>query len=352
MKVLSVVGARPQFVKAAFVARAVRTAGREVLLHTGQHYDDELSDRFFRDLDLPAPDYQLGVGSATHAAQTAQMLTGIEGVILREKPDVTVVYGDTNSTIAGALAAAKLHVPVAHVEAGLRSFDRSMPEEVNRIVTDHLSTLLFCCSRHGADVLAAEGIRAGVHVVGDVMFESLNAASRHAARSRILADLGVHRGEFLLATIHRAGNTDDPARLGALLSALVATGETVVFPIHPRTRRAIEQAGLWPEGRVRLIPPVGYHDMIALEQAARLILTDSGGVQKEAYWLGVPCVTLRDETEWIETVDAGWNRLAGADPERILDAIRTFNPPAKRPPLYVEGQASQRIATLLTSSPC
>lgn len=353
MKVLSVVGARPQFVKAAVLSRVLRTTCCEVLLHTGQHYDENMSDRFFRELGLPVPDYQLGVGSGTHAGQTAQMLIGIEAALLQERPDIVLVYGDTNSTLAGALAAAKLGMPVAHVEAGLRSFNRSMPEELNRVVTDHLSTWLFCCSAHGADLLAAEGITDGVHVVGDVMFQSMTDASRLAAEeSRIVERLGVQPQSFLLATIHRAENTSDPSRLRALLVALEATGETVIFPVHPRTANVIAQTD-WPlSDRIRQIEPVGYLDMVALEQAARLILTDSGGVQKEAYWLGVPCITLRDETEWTETVEAGWNVITGVDTDRILGAVRTLEPPSDRPALYGDNHAAQRIAALLECGRC
>lgn len=317
-----------------------------MLLHTGQHYDECMSDRFFRDLGLPAADYELGVGSGTHAEQTARMLVGIEDAIVRERPDVVMLLGDTNSTLAGGLAAAKLRVKVAHVEAGLRSFNRAMPEEVNRVAVDHLSDWLFCPSGSSARNLAAEGITRGVHVVGDLMAEAIESMTA-LSTSDILTRLGVKPRQYLLATIHRAENTSDPGRLESLLTALAAAGEPVVFPVHPRTKKAIGETGERPTSGIRFIEPVGYADMVALERNARMILTDSGGVQKEAYWLGVPCITLRDETEWTETVNAGWNVVTGVNIDRIREAIRTFEPPSNRPSLYVDGRASERIAALL-----
>ena len=346
MNVLTVVGARPQFIKAAALSRSLRVSHHEVLLHTGQHYDDAMSARFFRDLGLPAADYELGVGSGTHAEQTARMLVGIEDAIRREQPEVVIVLGDTNSTLAGALAAAKLRVKVAHVEAGLRSFNRNMPEEVNRVVVDHVSDWLFCPSQASADNLAAEGISRGVHVVGDLMAEILDTVSA-CAPSDILERLDVQPRQYVLATVHRAENTDAVERLQALLTAFAEIDEPVIFPVHPRTKKAIADVGLASTARIRFIDPVGYPEMIALERNARAILTDSGGVQKEAYWLGVPCITLRDETEWTETIDAGWNVLTGVDSDRILAAVRTFTPPADRPALYVDGRASERIAAVL-----
>lgn len=353
MKILTVVGARPQFVKAAVLSRALRRTHTEILLHTGQHYDDGMSGRFFRELRLPAPDRELGVGSGTHAQQTAAMLAGIETAILEEQPDVVLVLGDTNSTLAGALAAAKLHVKVAHVEAGLRSFNRSMPEEINRVVVDHLSEYLFCPSESAAKNLAAEGVCRGVHVAGDLMAEAVDVAATMPAPP-ILDALTLRPGKYILVTVHRAENTDDPRRLRALVKALAAIDETVVFPVHPRTRQAFDRLGIEPMPRVKMIEPVGYLEMIALERNARLVLTDSGGVQKEAYWLGVPCVTLRDETEWTETVAAGWNTVTGVDTNRILHAVRTFEPPAERPPLYTcssnpfgAGRASDCIVSAL-----
>jgi UDP-N-acetylglucosamine 2-epimerase len=279
------------------------------------------------------------------------MLARIEGVLLAEKPDWVLVYGDTNSTLAGALAAAKLHIPAAHVEAGLRSFNRAMPEEINRVVTDHLSDLLLCPSQTAVDNLAAEGITRGVHLVGDVMADALAFAAERAQRqSDVLLRLGLAERGYLLATVHRAENTDDTARLRNILAAFTELGETVVFPVHPRTRKALQNENIFqsPTSSLRLIEPLGYLDMVRLEQSARMILTDSGGIQKEAYWLGVPCVTLRDETEWVETVEAGWNVLAGAGRERIVQAVRSFAPPAARPALYGDGRASERIVISLT----
>lgn len=351
MKVLSVVGARPQFIKAAALSRALRRSHHEVLLHTGQHYDDGMSALFFRELGLPTADYELGVGSGTHAQQTAKMLVGIENAIVRERPDVVIVLGDTNSTLAGALAAAKVRVKVAHVEAGLRSFNRGMPEEVNRVVVDHLSEWLFCPSESSARNLAAEGLSQGVHVVGDLMAEAIETVAV-SSPSAVLERFDLQPRRYLLATIHRAENTDDPERLQLLLTVLAATGERVVFPLHPRTKKAIRDTSLAAMSGIRFIDPVGYTDMIALERNARMILTDSGGVQKEAYWLGVPCITLRDETEWTETVEAGWNVVTGVNIDRILKAVRTFEPPADRPSLYANGLASERIVALLESGRC
>jgi UDP-N-acetylglucosamine 2-epimerase len=349
VKIVTVVGARPQFIKAAPVSRVLRQRHTEVLVHTGQHYDDNMSAVFFAELDLPQPDVNLGVGSGPHGAQTAAMLAGIEQVLLAEKPDWVLVYGDTNSTLAGALAAAKLHIPVAHVEAGLRSFNRVMPEEINRVLTDHIADLLFCPSQTAVDNLAQEGVTRGVHLVGDVMADALAyAAERAPTHSDILQRLGLTEKGFLLATVHRAENTDDPARLRAILDAFTALDEPIVFPVHPRTRARIESLNLKSKIQNLIsIDPVGYLDMVRLMQAARMILTDSGGIQKEAYWLGVPCVTLRDETEWVETVQAGWNVLAGADTARIVKAVRGFMIPGVYPALYGDGWAAAQIGDLL-----
>ncbi len=350
MKIVTVVGARPQFIKAAPLSRALRRhpATHEFLLHTGQHYDDAMSAVFFRELALPTPDLNLGVGSGSHAAQTAQMLGGIEAVLLEQRPDGLLIYGDTNSTLAGALAASKLHIPVAPVEAGLRSYDRRMPEEINRVVADQLATLLFCPTEGARANLAGEGIMAGVHVVGDVMYDALQgnlALAEGRPAPPAIRDLP-GKG-YLLVTAHRAANTDDPARLRDIVTALNALDEPVIFPVHPRTRAALAAAGLVLRPHVRAIDPVGPLDMLRLEQAARLILTDSGGVQKEAYWLAVPCLTLRDETEWVETVVEGWNVLVGTDPARITAAVATFDPSGTPPPLYGTGHAAEAIATIL-----
>ena len=308
MKIVTVVGARPQFVKAAPVSRVLRQRHAEVLVHTGQHYDREMSDLFFEELDIPRPDHELGVGSGSHGRQTGQMLIGIEEVLLAERPNWVLVYGDTNSTLAGALAAVKLGIPVAHVEAGLRSFNRAMPEEHNRILTDHCADLLFCPTQTAVDLLRGEGVTAGVHLVGDVMVDAaLQFADVARQRSTILAELDLTPKSYALATLHRPYNTDDPERLREVLAALDALEMPVIFPVHPRTRsRLAELAGTHHASRnTQYVPPVGYLDMLALEQSAALILTDSGGVQKEAYFFAVPCVTLRPETEWVETVADG-----------------------------------------------
>lgn len=346
MKIVTVVGARPQFVKAAPVSQQVRKAHTEVLLHTGQHYDYLMSEVFFRELGIPAPDYNLGVGSGGHGQQTGEMLARIEEVLLQERPAGVLVYGDTNSTLAGALAAAKLHIPVAHVEAGLRSFNREMPEEINRVLSDHISDLLFCPTATAAANLAREGIAAGVHQVGDVMYDAVRQGLAAATR-QVLERLGLAPRGYLLATIHRPSNTDDPAVLAEIVGALGDAGETVVLPAHPRTQKALRAAGVVPAANVRLTEPVSYLDMLALERDARMVLTDSGGVQKEAYWLGVPCVTLRGETEWVETVEAGWNLLVGNDRARIAAAVHGFRPAGERPPVFGDGHASERIAELL-----
>lgn len=354
MKIVTVVGARPQFIKASPTSRALRALPgvHELLVHTGQHYDDAMSSIFFRELDLPPPDINLGVGSGTHAAQTAAILTALEPLLIGERPAGVVIYGDTNSTLAGVLAAAKLNIPVAHVEAGLRSYKRRMPEEVNRIVADGLSSLLFCSSRVGAANLALEGITAGVHVVGDVMYDAvLGAAARSASvEAALLAALGVVPGGYLLATVHRAANTDDPARLAEIVAALNSLGEPVVFPVHPRTEKALADLPASLAARVQAVPPVGYLEMVALERNARKILTDSGGVQKEAYWLAVPCVTLREETEWVETLAGGWNRLVGTDPAMIRDAAAAPRPPGSPPPLYGDGHSAERIAAVIAAA--
>lgn len=346
LNVVTIVGARPQFIKAAAVSRVLRLRHREVLVHTGQHYDANMSAVFFDELGIPPPDVNLAVGSASHGAQTGAMLAKIEEVLLAERPDRVLVYGDTNSTLAGALAAAKLHIPVAHVEAGLRSFNRAMPEEINRVLTDHVSDLLLCPSETAVENLAREGITRGVTLIGDVMADALRMAAERADNS-VLESSGVQPGGYALATVHRAENTDDPLRLQGILTGLTLLEMPVIFPAHPRARRAIAALGWTPPAHVRLIEPVGYLGMVALMRGARVILTDSGGVQKEAYWLGIPCVTLRDETEWVETVTHGWNTLVGADPARIVAAARQPPPATLRPPLYGDGHAAERCVAAL-----
>ncbi|MCO5090675.1 non-hydrolyzing UDP-N-acetylglucosamine 2-epimerase [Bosea sp. (in: a-proteobacteria)] len=342
--VLTVVGARPQFIKAAAVSRAIRASDdfSEIMLHTGQHFDEMMSDVFFRELEIGKPEVNLAIHGGTHGAMTGQMLAGIEACLIKRRPDWVLVYGDTNSTLAGALAAAKLHIPVVHVEAGLRSFNRRMPEEVNRVLTDHVSALLLSPTMTGVCNLQAEGITRGVHHVGDVMYDAmLHAQKRSRETSTILADLRLSEGGFALATVHRAENTDDPARLQAVMDAIVdaAGGLPVVLPVHPRTRQAIARHAT-RLGPIRTIDPVGYIDMVRLLDGAKLVLTDSGGLQKEAYFARRPCVTLRDETEWTETLDHGWNRLwtvpdwkprsdiadygTGQAAAAVLDAIRAY----------------------------
>jgi UDP-N-acetylglucosamine 2-epimerase len=351
MKIVTIVGARPQFIKAAALSRELRKRHSEVLVHTGQHYDYEMSGVFFDGLELPAADVNLEVGSGAHGAQTGAMLRGIEEVLLAQKPDWVLVYGDTNSTLAGALAASKLHIPVVHVEAGLRSFNRRMPEEINRVVADHISDLLLCPSDTAVANLAAEGIDGKARLVGDVMLDVLNWASERAASKgpSVLGQVGVKQQQYVLATVHRSENTDDPSKLTNILEAFNAVEEDVVFPVHPRTRKMIN-GGQRLGSHVRLLEPLSYFDMVTLSRSARMILTDSGGLQKEAYWLGVPCVTLREETEWVETVSSGWNMLTGSDPKKIVQAVRSFTPPATRAPLYGNGCISERCVKLLENA--
>lgn len=353
--IVSVVGARPQFVKMAVVDRALAAERSldHVIVHTGQHYDDNMSRAFFTELDIPAPHTNLDVGSASHGVQTAAMLERLEAFFQASGPAVVLVYGDTNSTLAGALAAAKLHLPVAHVESGLRSFNRRMPEEINRVVTDHLSDILLAPTPTAVENLLAEGIDPNtIHQVGDVMYDAARFyADRARASSRVLDRLELEPSRYVLATVHRAENTDRSDRLSRILEGLerVADSVAVVLPIHPRTRVACSRAGLDPSAMgLTVIDPVGYLDMVMLERNARVIATDSGGVQKEAYFHGVPCVTLRDETEWVELVEAGANVLVGADPQAIFAAI------VEHPPigfalgeLYGDGSSAERVASIL-----
>jgi UDP-N-acetylglucosamine 2-epimerase len=348
LKIASIVGARPQFVKAAVVSRELRLVADEVLIHTGQHYDAGLSQVFFDELSIPRPDHRLGVGSGPQGGQTGLMLERIEKVLSDERPDFVLVYGDTNSTLAGALDAAKLHLPLGHVEAGLRSRNRRMPEEINRIVADHCADLLLCPTLTAVENLRNEGVVNGVRLTGDVMFDAvLRYAETAAQQSTILSTLGLEPRAYALATVHRAENTDDGVRLGGIVDALISCGRTVVFPVHPRTSKMLALLGLDAAlsrcSSVRLLDPVGYFDMIRLEQNASVILTDSGGVQKEAYFFGVPCITLRAETEWIETVRDGWNVLAGADAPAILDALENVRIPEKRGESFGDGRAAEAV---------
>jgi len=353
MKVVTIVGARPQFMKAAMLSRELRKRHSEYLVHTGQHYDDLMSDVFFRDLGMAAPDVNLNAGSGSHAAQTAAMLEGIETVLLKQRPDVVVVFGDTNSTLAGALAAAKLDVPVAHVEAGLRSFDRSMPEEVNRIVADHLATYLLCPTETAVGLLRREGITAGVHHTGDLMYDALLASLPLAEKGArdVLRAMDVERSRYYLATIHRAANTDDASTLRRLIEALGALDLPVLLPLHPRTARALQATGIALPGNIKATQPLGYLEMLALEANARCILTDSGGVPREAYFLSIPCVTLRKETEWPETLSGGWNILTGSDAAGIVAAAQRPRPSEPPLPAFGDGQAAKKIVEILERDP-
>ncbi len=348
MKIISVVGARPEFIQSTPVSRALRKNHHEILVHTGQHYDYKMSQTFFDELGIPAPDYNLEVGSGSHAGQTAEILVRFEELLLKEKPDCVIVRGDTNSTLAGALAASKLHIPTVHIEAGERSFDRRMPEEINRLVADKLASAFFCVSQTAVKQLANEGIKKDVYWVGDVMLDA-NLANRPLARqkSTVLATLGLDPASYGLVTVHRAANTDDPQRLANIVKALSQVGETVVFPTHPRTRGALDKLDVKFGDNVRLIEPVGYFDMMVLVENARIIATDSGGVQREAYFMSKPCITLRDETEWTETVQVGWNKLVGVEVERIVSEWKTFTPPAEQPPIFGDGRAGEKIAGIL-----
>ncbi len=357
MKVLTVIGNRPQFVKAAAVSRHLRERAEEILVHTGQHYDRELSEIFFEELGLPPPDHQLGVGSGTHAEQTGAIIVGLESLVGEVGPDAVLVYGDTNSTLGAALVSAKAGVPLAHVEAGMRSFNRSMPEEINRVVADSLSDLLLCSTEVAMGNLDDEGLGKGAVLVGDVMADvALTFGPIADRRSEVLARLELDPGGFCVATAHRAGNVDDPARLGRLIELLArAAGfAPVVFPIHPRTRARLEEmdalGGLGELG-IKAIDPVGYLDITRLLRASRAVITDSGGLQKEAFLASVPCVTMREETEWVETVETGWNRLVGLDPEAAEVALEELPRPGSRQSpaaeIYGGGRAGERVAAAI-----
>lgn len=359
MKIVTVVGARPQFIKAAALSRAIsayneraREAVEEIIVHTGQHYDENMSSVFFEQMGIPKPRYRFELAGSSHGVMTGGMLADIEKVILDEKPDWLLVYGDTNSTIAGALAAAKLHVPVAHVEAGLRSFNKRMPEEINRVLTDHISDLLLCPTDLAVRNLAVEGVFNNVLNVGDVMYD-VSLFYRNIAReqSDVMNRLGLTEGGFALSTVHRAENTDSPERLANIVEALGEIAKTIpiVLPLHPRTRKFLQDSGLINKlgEDVVLVDPLSFLDMVRLEQSAQMILTDSGGVQKEAYFYKVPCITLRDETEWVETVESGWNQLVGADSRRIVNALRQLHRPTDCPQVYGDGKAADKIIDAL-----
>ncbi|MBA7490795.1 UDP-2,3-diacetamido-2,3-dideoxy-D-glucuronate 2-epimerase [subsurface metagenome] len=360
MKIISVVGVRPNFIKIAPIIRAIDKHNKSVnvsrltshisrfrshvLVHTGQRYDYEMSKVFFEDLELPEPDIYLGVGSGTHAEQTGKVMIEFERILLKEKPDLVIVVGDVNSTLAAALASVKLHIPVAHVEAGLRSFDREMPEEINRVLTDHCSQLLFCPTETAVKNLKKEGITQGVYLTGDVMVDTLLSCKQFAERSKILVRLGLKSKQYLVATIHRSSNTDRRRNLENIMNALSESGESIVFPIHPRTRKVLSEHRInMPSENVKLIDPLGYLEFLKLMSHAKKIITDSGGIQKETYILRVPCVTIRKRTEWVETVEDGWNILVDANKEKIIEAIRNFEPSGEQGNIFGNGTAATTI---------
>ncbi|MHB8925358.1 MAG: non-hydrolyzing UDP-N-acetylglucosamine 2-epimerase [Coriobacteriia bacterium] len=351
MKVVSIVGARPQFVKAAPVCRALREHHEEILVHSGQHYDYEMSDVFFEQLGIPVPDYNLAVGSGGHGRQTGEMLGMLEELLTELEPDCVLVYGDTNTTLAAGLAAAKLNIPVAHVEAGLRSFNRTMPEEINRVVVDHLSDLLLCPTRTAVANLRAEGVTQGVELVGDVMLDTARFFAESVDVDAVLAEFGVERDSYFLATVHRAGTSDNRERLSEVIAAFGALDRPVIWAVHPRTTKNLEVLGLLDEversASIRVVPPLSYMQTVGLLRGAHGLLTDSGGMQKEAYFFGVPCVTLREETEWTETVELGWNQLVGTDEARIVGAAGALVKPDMRPDVYGDGRAAEAIVRAL-----
>ncbi len=345
MKVASIVGARPQFVKAAMVSRLLRRRHKECLIHTGQHYDENLSKVFFEVLDIPEPDINLGIGSAPHGAQTGRMLEAVEAILIEEEPEMVLVYGDTNSTLAGALAAAKLCQRVAHVEAGVRSFNWTMPEEINRLLADRISNPLFCPTQKAVENLHGEGITDGIHLVGDVMYDSVLRYSPAARSRHACGQYGLSGKDYVLLTIHRPANAEQPDRLKTILDSIASTGVKALFPAHPRTRRVLETSGISGAfgDRMMIVDPVDYLTFLSLLIDSEKVITDSGGVQKEAYVLEVPCITLREETEWVETLDDGWNTIVGADPKRIVKAIRSSPVGRPRPEVYGDGQAANKV---------
>lgn len=350
MKILTVVGARPQFIKAAVVSRAIKREKvlKEVIVHTGQHYDENMSDVFFDELDIPKPDYHLGIGGGSHGAMTGRQIETIEGVLLQERPDWVLVYGDTNSTLAGALAAAKLNIKIAHVEAGLRSFNRRMPEEINRILTDHASSLLLAPTETAVKNLRLEGIESDrVCLVGDVMYDASLYYRERASMPAALKNEGLTSGSFVLATIHRAENTDSPEKLRGILSGLGQSTDLVILPLHPRTRTRLEEFDISVPPNIRVIDPVGYLEMVWLEENCRVVATDSGGVQKEAYFFKKPCITLRGETEWVELVNSGWNVLVGSDLAEIGKALRTRSSNPDYAYFYGSGAAGDEVVKVL-----
>jgi UDP-N-acetylglucosamine 2-epimerase (non-hydrolysing) len=353
IKILCVVGARPNFIKIAPLFEEFKRYKtiKPILVHTGQHYDFEMSQVFFQELKIPKPDYNLEVGSGTHAWQTAKIMEKLEPVLLKENPNLVTVVGDVNSTLAGALAAAKLHIPVAHIEAGLRSYDKTMPEEINRVLTDHISTLLFCPTKTAIKNLKKEGIKKGVYNVGDITYDTfLKYIGIAQTKSQILKKLNLKPKSYFLLTFHRPSNVDNLGNLKNILEAIGESGEKVVFPIHPRTKkrlRKLKHLNICKLTNLQFIGPVGYIDMLCLEKNAKKIITDSGGVQKEAYWVKVPCITLRNTTEWVETVKNGWNILVATNEKKIMKAIRSFNPKRKQYKYFGNGKATKKIVKIL-----
>ena len=353
MRIVSLVGNRPQFVKAAPLCQALRAEGEEILVHSGQHYDPDLADLFFDELGIPAPDHSLAVGPGSPLHQLTIMMERLEPVLADTQPDALLVYGDTTTTLAGALVAAKMDVPLAHVEAGLRSFDKRMPEEQNRVITDHLSDVLLCPPQQAVDNLAREGVTKGVHLVGDVMYDACRAFAALAAKQPGAVGRGLKPGGYVLVTIHRAAATDTPEALSAMVEVLTSLGAPAIFPVHPRTRAKLEAAGRWDE--LQNVPglimarPAGYLDFTALLMQAQAVITDSGGVQKEAYFHGIPCITLRDTTEWVETVDGGFNRLTGMDAAKVAEAMADLSMPDERPQYYGDGHAADAIVRALVA---
>jgi UDP-GlcNAc3NAcA epimerase len=348
MKIVTVIGARPQFIKAAVVCKALRENHNEIIIHTGQHYDENMSKIFFEELNIPKPDYNLNIGSSNHGCQTGNMLISIEALLEKEKPDYVLVYGDTNSTLAGALAASKMLIPVIHVEAGLRSFNKSMPEEQNRILTDHISNILFAPTKTAVNNLIKEGIVSNVHNVGDVMYDSvLHFAKIADEKSDIMNMLNLKKEEYILATMHRAENTNDFNRLENIVNAFNESEEKIVLPLHPRTEKYIKGYGLTFGKNIKIVEPLGYLAMLMLEKNSKKIVTDSGGVQKEAFFFDKPCITLRDETEWVETIENGWNVLVGADKDKIKNSILQFNCNKPKEGHFGFGDASRKIVDII-----
>jgi UDP-N-acetylglucosamine 2-epimerase len=351
MKIVSIVGVRPQFIKASVVSKELRKKYEEILIHTGQHYDYEMNQIFFEELKIPKPNYYLGIGSGSHGFQTGEMLKKIEEILIAENPDLVLTYGDTNSTLAGALAASKLHITNVHVESGLRSFDKSMPEEINRILTDHCSDCLLCPTENAVKNLKKEGITENVYLTGDVMVDSLISNKKLAERkSEILDKLELKSKEYSVSTIHRASNTDNEDKLKNIIAALFELNGTIVFPLHPRTEKYLRKYGLYKklEASVKLVKPLGFFDFIKLMTHAKMIFTDSGGIQKEAYILKVPCITLRENTEWIETVEDEWNVLVGSKKDKILEMAKNFHPsPKTHKNRFGDGSASEKIVSII-----